>query len=486
MMDGKKYICSRCNKPISRIVECCTHCLREFHPKCANEKSHRIYDNNNELIPCPGPFEIYNLKAGKKEYKRRRTLSGGYNKDEEILMDDNSSTKNANDHNSNSKNNNNAEEAAYDNTNLDATFNICENNNNNSNNNLYDKIASKVFYKINNLNENNMKQFDEIIKKYVRLEIKHVTDVIKENMRSEFSLLISEMKNEISDLKAQINKTSSVDKINDDLISNENNRLAIHQNKHGNERIIIKSATNTNDKQILNEITSKINVEKLDVGVNKIISKPNGNVVIDLERETDKIKLTNEIEKTFGKVYKIVELKKKNPFVKIIGFDAVTIQLDNEQILNNLCKQNRINRLSTGGDNIKIVKKYLTKKGYGSIILEVSATIHKFFLQQGKAKYGWNNYKVYDYINILQCYNCWGFNHLSYKCTKQQSCRICAQSHSHRECKSSAKKCVNCLNLSRKFNNNDIKLNHEATDKECECYKKIVNKLKNDIVSNKQ
>lgn len=55
------------------------------------------------------------------------------------------------------------------------------------------------------------------------------------------------------------------------------------------------------------------------------------------------------------------------------------------------------------------------KQRFGSIILELTPTVHKYFMDKNKIKIGWKNYKFYNYINIIRCYNCYRFNHLANK-----------------------------------------------------------------------
>lgn len=368
-MEEKKYTCARCNKHITRMVESCTYCLRDFYPKCASDKSYRIFDQNNELVPCPGPFEIHNLKpSGKKKFRRRRTLSGGYNKDEIELIKDISIDKNDDD-----SNNNNIDARSTDNMTRNITSNINESS--------YDdhrciKIVINIISKMENINKINIEKIEETVKKYVRLEVINLIDVIKDNIHTEFASLINEMKGEINILKEQIKTTAaSIDLTNNGVVGNEiHSSLNKSKYRHVNERIIVRQTTNKNDPRILDEITSKINVEKLAVGVNKIVSKPNGNVVIDLEREADKKTLSNEIRNTFGELYKISDIKKKNPLLKIVLSDINVFQIDNEIIRTNLYKQNKIKSLFTDAENIniKIIQKYLNKKGGTSIIVEVS------------------------------------------------------------------------------------------------------------------
>lgn len=59
----KVYTCFRCKKTISRIVESCKLCLKDFHPKCADSNCHKIYNSKNQLVRCTGPYESLELQS---------------------------------------------------------------------------------------------------------------------------------------------------------------------------------------------------------------------------------------------------------------------------------------------------------------------------------------------------------------------------------------------------------------------------------------
>ncbi|CAG5073090.1 Protein of unknown function, partial [Cotesia congregata] len=113
--------------------------------------------------------------------------------------------------------------------------------------------------------------------------------------------------------------------------------------------------------------------------------------------------------------------------------------------------------------SIKVLKKYKTSR-YCSIILQVNTSLHGSILNNGKIRYGWNSYKVYNHISVIRCYKCWGLNHTANKCTKDEKCRKCGEHHHENQCNSLVKKCVNCIELVNKQKDENIDVHHEATN----------------------
>lgn len=53
-----------------------------------------------------------------------------------------------------------------------------------------------------------------------------------------------------------------------------------------------------------------------------------------------------------------------------------------------------------------------------TIIAEINAKTHEMMLEERKVKIDWNIYKVQDYIGILRCFKCCGYDHFAKDCKK--------------------------------------------------------------------
>lgn len=316
-MDEKTCFCYRCKSEIKRTVESCTKCLRDFHPKCSESSCHKIFDECDNLIPCRGPYEIYQIQSnGKKNFKRRRTISNAYNPDElEGLLheDNNSQNKNI----SKSTSNNTLVEHLNDGEN--------EIGEGDSSTNQQDLIK---------LIKNQFGNLHAFIQEIVISEIsKCRTETNKEI--SELKMEISELKMEIVELKKSV--LSNTHQISCDVEDNTNsNRITSVKEKEFNsdqrhnkvgKRIYIRPLENQESQETINKLKSKVDVVSLGVGIDKVISKPDGVIIIDLDQENENIKLTNEIKKGLGETYSISPLKKKFPKLKIVGLDKEMYKL---------------------------------------------------------------------------------------------------------------------------------------------------------------
>lgn len=63
------YRCSACKKAIKTEVIQCQFCIELFyHPGCVNK--HKIYDRNNEVVQCHGPFKKFMINSEYGEVKK--------------------------------------------------------------------------------------------------------------------------------------------------------------------------------------------------------------------------------------------------------------------------------------------------------------------------------------------------------------------------------------------------------------------------------
>lgn len=129
---------------------------------------------------------------------------------------------------------------------------------------------------------------------------------------------------------------------------------------------------------------------------------------------------------------------------------------------------------------MKIIKIINVRNQVTTMILEVDQYTHKVLVEKQRMKIGWKNCRVYDYVSVVRCYKCWGYSHFATECKNETTCKKCAGNHQYNECQNSIKKCVNCSKSAKKLNLS-IACDHEATDIECESYKRMVDKLRRNI-----
>ena len=85
---------------------------------------------------------------------------------------------------------------------------------------------------------------------------------------------------------------------------------------------------------------------------------------------------------------------------------------------------------------------------------------------------GWNNCYVHEDLKILKCFNCGMFNHKSADCKLDKKCTYCTGPHDRIQCDRKERKCINCLNINEKYNQNN-KCDHDSEDETaCPVYAK--------------
>ena len=64
--------------------------------------------------------------------------------------------------------------------------------------------------------------------------------------------------------------------------------------------------------------------------------------------------------------------------------------------------------------------------------------------------------------HVIQCFNCYQFDHLAIWCTKKKACPYCAKQHKGEECNNRDEmKCMNCSGVENK---------HSSTSQNCPSY----------------
>jgi hypothetical protein len=119
-------------------------------------------------------------------------------------------------------------------------------------------------------------------------------------------------------------------------------------------------------------------------------------------------------------------------------------------------------------------------------VLEVDILTYNMALKSGHCMIGLDGCTIYDALDVTRCYRCNGYNHSIKNCKNQVSCPRCAGKHEIKECKATDDmlKCVNCLthNTMNREETDSEEVAHAAWDHDrCPCYKRNVQKLKDDI-----
>lgn len=180
------------------------------------------------------------------------------------------------------------------------------------------------------------------------------------------------------------------------------------------------------------------------------------------------------LKQNLENVCDIHQEKVKNPIIKLIGYDN-SCNMDKEQLEFDLNKRN----FDNNNEECKVLHTYKNKRNNTTtILIELPSELHAIVRNNRSKLYiGTQSCKVYDLINLNQCFKCGRFNHKATKCRNNTSCLKCASNHNLKDCKVNTIKCVNCT-YSNEHYKTKHKVDHTSTDSyECEILKGKVRRL---------
>lgn len=145
----------------------------------------------------------------------------------------------------------------------------------------------------------------------------------------------------------------------------------------------------------------------------------------------------------FGPKLAISAVRDSQPQVKIIGLD--TDINDNDLILN-FKEQNHWLR----NTNISVAERFQvpTSKGrYTNVILNCDLPALKKLIEKGSVICGFEEKRVYEYVSIIQCFNCQRFGYVASAWNSLPQCKFCSLPHASNSCED--KEVIKCANCSR-------------------------------------
>lgn len=238
-------------------------------------------------------------------------------------------------------------------------------------------------------------------------------------------------------------------------------------------------ATVTKAKKVvvINPASDKINAETsrqiiksklnpVNYKLNGVSSTKKGGVVVQCQSSAELNKFKQDAESQLGADFVVTAPVGKRPRVRVFGFsdqynaiDLVTVLKDQNDSVFTEASHISVIHLFNGKSNSRFGAK-----------LEVDASTFKRLMDVGKVYIGWDSCGVTEDLNIRRCYKCWGFNHLSSKCTEtEQRCPKCTGNHHQNVCNSAEEKCAVCCDAVSKYNVK-IQTNHTVFSSDCPSY----------------
>ena len=124
--------------------------------------------------------------------------------------------------------------------------------------------------------------------------------------------------------------------------------------------------------------------------------------------DLDSVKITEDLLKSkLGETCHIQKEELNNPKIKIVGIDNYT-NMDLSEIENDINTRN-FDKFTNKG---KVLHIFKNKNNLSAVLMEVTADIYKHVREsKNKLFVGYQNCKVYDYVNVKPCISCCRFGH---------------------------------------------------------------------------
>lgn len=228
-------------------------------------------------------------------------------------------------------------------------------------------------------------------------------------------------------------------------------------------------------KFLQEEIKKSINPVELKIGIKKITNTRDNAIAISCDCKEGMEKLKGEIEKKFGDCMVVSYLQTKHHKIKLVDLEK---QMTREELREVLVKQNQIL------ENVEVFNVITCKKGRKTFmaIIETDYKLFTKIMAKSRLMVEWQSCRVFEYFNVLRCYNCWGYRHTASKCKRETMCSRCGENKHIGNCDRKVQ-CINCkaVNLNLEFNHSVFDVNCPLYLREVERYKRALSNMENNI-----
>lgn len=249
---------------------------------------------------------------------------------------------------------------------------------------------------------------------------------------------------------------------------------------HGNKSIpnvpfiVCKPKSKQDCSRTRKDIVDKLDVSELSVGINSVLNRRDGCVLIKCNSNGSTNKMRDELASKMGENYDIKETKMRKPSIVVSNIEKDFFKDDIIKAIRNQ------NSFLEETDELDLVLAKINRNNtsqYG--IIECNGSAFKKLISAGRIYIGLQRCSVWENLKVSRCYKCYGFNHKISDCKYNgpTKCSQCPDSHYYKDCKSKKFSCINCVENNNKFKTR-YDVNHSVLDKICPLYEIQIKKLR--------
>ena len=278
------------------------------------------------------------------------------------------------------------------------------------------------------------------------------------------------------------NRTPACDNTNS--VSNAKRHKTVPSVPAKRDPVLIVKAKSSPDKKKVKESVQKV-LHPVKDPVRVLKETAGGDVVLICNDANSIAAVKSKVVDAIGSLVDVSEPKELQPRLKIVGFELE--YCEKNQFLDALSTQNKdIVDVESQVEIIQEPKQQSSGKRLCTAIIGVDINTFKRALTKQKVYIGWSSCAVYEHVDVVRCFKCQEYNHISANCKSAAAvCCFCSESHDGvKECphKGDEKffKCANCYKANAKYGLN-IDVNHSVMSLQCPVLRKKIEQKKKNI-----
>lgn len=230
-----------------------------------------------------------------------------------------------------------------------------------------------------------------------------------------------ELKECVSELKVcvKMNKVDEESPINVNTQSDNSSKKPTFADKvKQNDPVVLVVPKQNQTAQVTQKAVMEL-MDPTEIPIENMRNAAKGTIVLEGRNREDLNTIQKYAAEKLGNTYEVKPSELRKPKILISG---ICEKLTAEEIVTKLKRQNEsmeytdLNVVSIFGKNTFNAVIEIDCEGFNKIMSN----------KRKKLNVGWSSCLVKEYVNVLSCYKCKGFNHKAKDCKKDRSCKKCA------------------------------------------------------------